>query len=217
MPDYIKLCMQTWKLPYIVLNFQTVNLVTKLPLEQLRTFTYAQISDVVRAHVLRDRGGYWLDADTIMLTDKLPEENIIGDPITRTHSTGLSHYTEEAKDFFEKWAEYQDRTIADANHSTDWSVLVNMFTDTYVPYHKEVTIHDITEYRPELNMIADGTSREKYERFYFGSSYHLSDIQSKDILVLHNSWTPDWYKRLTTSRVLNHNCTISNILREALR
>lgn len=220
MPDYIKLCMKTWKFRPIVLNYRNLNDWTNLPVDKLKTFTLPQVSDAVRAHVLRDHiGSYWLDTDTIFLNDTLPKENVIGDPIARTHSTGVSHSTKESIDFFTAWAEYQDNVIANPNHSKHWSVLVNMFTDTYVPNHKEVTIYDISICRPELYMIPSGSSSFKYKEFYFGNhkSYSISDLRDRtDFLVLHNSWTPAWYKQLDTNSVLSYNCTLSNILKETL-
>ena len=217
MPDYIKLCLKTWKFDYTMLNFNNLSEYTTIDIPRLKTFPLPQVSDAVRAHVLRDNGGYWLDADTIINTGKLPKENIIGNPETRTHSTGVCHYTEDAKDFFEKWAEYQDKTIANSNHSTHWSVLVNMFTDDYVKDHNEVTIVNIENYRPELKMIQRGESREKYINFYFGSSFHLKNIPPTDMFVLHNSWTPKWYTYINDAQVLNSYCTLSNILREILK
>lgn len=216
MPDYIRMCLETWKLPYTMLNYDNLREYTDYDIEGAKRFTLPQVSDAVRAHVLRDNGGYWLDADTIMITGKLPTENVIGDPVKRTHSTGVSHYTEEAKDFFKYWAKYQDEVIANPHHSNHWSVLVNMFTDGYVDSHKEVTISDIRKCRPELDMIKSGESYDKYVQFYFGRDYHLSDIQPIDILVLHNSWTPGWYKKLTREQVLESKCTMSNVLREVL-
>ena len=55
---------------------------------------------------------------------------------------------------------------------------------------------------------------DKYKRFYFRESYHLADIRSTDMIMLHNSWTPGWYKRLSKESVLLGSCTLSNILRE---
>lgn len=219
MPEYVKLCMDTWKFNFTVLNFDNICNYTDLKVtNNLKSFSLPQISDAVRAHILRDHvDSYWLDADTIMLTDKLPAENVIGDPVKRTHSTGVSHSTGESMGFFRAWASYQDRTIADKNHPNHWSVLVNMFTDTYVPNHLEVKIYDITKCRPELLMVEFGTSSKKYKEFYFDKSYHLSDLPETDFLVLHNSWTPKWYKGLSKQEILNQNCTMSNILREVNR
>lgn len=214
MPDYIKLCLDTWKFDFTILNYSNLLQYTDIDIKGVKTFTLPQVSDAVRAHVLRDHGGYWLDADTIIATGKLIEENVIGDVTKRTHSTGVSHYTEEAKDFFIEWAKYQDKTIANPNHSKHWSVLVNMFTDTYVPSHKEVKIYPIEKCRPELTMIEGGTSRSNYTDFYFNRNYILEDVNDVDMFVLHNSWTPVNYKTLSREEVLKQNCTLSNILRE---
>ena len=66
-------------------------------------------------------------------------------------------------------------------------------------------------------MIDKSVSRmDKYKEFYFGKQYHLSDLEKTNLLILHNSWTPDWYKELTVEEVLTHSCTMSNVLREAL-
>ena len=53
-------------------------------------------------------------------------------------------------------------------------------------------------------MIESDVSRyEKYQTFYFERDYHLSDIQPTDLLMLHNSWTPEWYKKLSLDEVLS--------------
>ena len=36
MPAYIKLCMQTWKIPYVLLNYDNVNQYTDIPIEKLK-------------------------------------------------------------------------------------------------------------------------------------------------------------------------------------
>lgn len=214
MPAYIKLCMATWKVPHIVLNYETVNDYTGIDINAMKRFGFAKQADIVRAHVLRDNGGYWLDADTIMLTDRLPEGTVTGYPDQRTNTVGFLH-TEPHSDFFEAWAAYQDGVMADPNPSKHWSVVANMFTDPYVREHTEIQIVDVRKFWPETYMIKDNIPRcDKYTRFYFGTHHHLSDIEPTDMLMLHNSWTPKWYKDLSESEVLAHNCTLSNILRE---
>ena len=204
MPAYIKLCLKTWQMPYTMLNYSNVSIPRRL-----KTYTLPQIADYVRVHVLRDNGGYWLDADTIILGE-LPSENITGDPITRTNSIGLLH-TEKGSEMFREWADYQDTVLGQAG---TWDLFGNAFTDEYVRTHTEITIHPIDDYQPERR--TDGASRyEKYRRFYFEKSYHLSDIRA-DLLMLHNSWTPSDYKWLTEDEVLKRDCTMSNILREVL-
>ena len=216
MPDYIKLCLETWKFPFKVLNYDNLRQYTDYDIERARRFTLPQQADCVRVHVLRDNGGYWLDADTISVTGKLPEENMIGDPEKRTNSIGFLH-TQPHSDMFERWAAYQDNVIANPNASMNWDVMGNAFTDKYVQIHRDITICDIKKSFPETYMINGNIARSsKYLQFYFKDKYNLSDLIKTDMLMLHNSWTPVWYKELSRKDLIVKNLTISNILREVL-
>ena len=212
MPGYIKLCLETWTMPYVILNYSNLHNYTDFVVTpKLTQYTLPMIADCVRVHVLRDQGGYWLDADTIILGD-LPKENITGDPLTRTNSIGLLN-TEKGSDMFKAWADYQDN-ILKGNYPYRWDLFGNAFTDEYIKTHNEITIHPIEDYQPERALIGKSRS-EKYIRFYFENSDHLKDIKC-DLLMLHNSWTPSEYSRLTETEVLRKNCTMSNILKEIL-
>ena len=220
MPAYIKICMATWDImtPYTVLNYGNLHNYTDLPIDdRLKRFSLAQIADVVRAHVLRDHGGYWMDADTILFSPKRMDTMMIGNREDRTQTIGYLFAKEPRMDLYEKWAAYQDGVLNDPNASRHWSVMGNMFTDKYVMEHKEVTIGDVRKCWPETYMIPGNVLRTyKYRRFYFEKAFHRSDIMQTDRLMLHNSWTPEWYKRLSEDEVLRHGCTLSNMLREAL-
>ena len=216
-PAYIDLCMRTWKLPYVMLNYDNLKNYTDFDIESTKRFTLPQIADAVRVHVLRDQGGYWMDADTIMIGDKLPEEAILGNDITRLNTIGFLHAEKSHEDMFEKWAEYQDRVIADESFDSRWDVLGNRFTDAYFFNHRDIKIGQIETRWAETYKTPQRWNRNtQYQVFYFESYFHLSDIQETDLLMLHNSWTPDWYKNLTETEVLNGNNTMSNILREVL-
>ena len=214
MPDYIKLCMNTWCVPYTLLDYDTVNDYTDLDIMGAARFTLPQTSDCIRAHVLRDHGGYWMDADTIMLTDRLPACNVVGDPVSRSHSIGLL-YTEPKADMYVQWSAYQDRIIESGEVPAHWGALGNSFTNDYVKEHEEITIAQIAGFMPDIYMGKGTNRRERYIDFYFDQRLHLSDVRG-DILMLHNSWTPQWYKELTAEEVLECDCTLSNILRERL-
>ena len=221
MPAYIKICMATWDImtPYTVLNYGNLHNYTDLPIDdRLKRFSLAQIADVVRAHVLRDHGGYWMDADTILFSPKRMDTMMIGNREDRTQTIGYLFAKEPRMDLYEKWAAYQDGVLNDPNASHHWSVMGNMFTDKYVMEHKEVTIGDVRKCWPETYMIpGDRPRMQKYQRFYFQKSYNLVDIMQTDMLMLHNSWTPGWYKQMSEDEVLKHGCTMSNMIRRALQ
>lgn len=220
MPGYIQLCMKTWKFDYVLLNYSNLHEYTNLKLtDRLRSFSLPKIADVIRVHVLRNHGGYWLDTDTIMISDELPKSNFMGYPDTREHTIGFLH-TEPHADMYRAWAKYQDSILSHSHteHDGCWNVFGNMFTDPYVQVHSGITISHIEPCWPETYMRCAGRSRHsKYVDLYFNNKYNLSNFHPTDMLMLHNSWTPDWYKRLSADDVLRKDCTLSNILREILK
>lgn len=219
MPNYLKLCMSTWKFPYTVLTYDNLHEYTDLQVTgKLKQYTLPQIADVVRVHVLRDNGGYWLDTDTIMLSDELPTENMVGYVKERTNTIGYLH-TEKDSPMFKMWAKYQDDILKLPYIHTHWGIMGNMFTDSYVLSHPEITIYPVDDCWAETYKI-EGNKIErfsKYVKFYFLQEHSLSDLHPTKMLMLHNSWTPYWYKRLTTEQVLANKCTLSNILREVTK
>ena len=217
MPDYLKLCMKTWKLPYKVLTYDTLSNYTNLEVtENLKKFSLPQQADVVRVHVLRDNGGQWLDADTIMLDSTLPTETILGNNETRMNTIGYLNTTVRSTMFI-SWAEHQQRVLKNMP-DFGWDVMGNRFTDRYLKENRGIAIGDITPHWAETYMKTGDTSRySKYREFYFSDSYGLSDLRPTNLIMLHNSWTPSWYKQLSEKEVLEQDCTLSNILREVCR
>jgi hypothetical protein len=207
MPEYIKRCLDTWQTEFTLLNYRNVNQYTELPIDRLTWYTLPQIADIVRVHVLRDNGGWWLDADTIMLTDRLPDADILGDPLTRMNTIGYLH-TEKHSAFFTEWARYQDDVMRNTGMMTYWGTFGNQFTDVYLKNHHEVKMLPIEEHWPEVYMIDGNKQRmQKYREFYFEKNFHLADIRKTDMLMLHNSWTPQDYN-------MSHKCTMTNFLKE---
>lgn len=217
MPAYIKCCIDTWKFNYVLLTYDTLSAYTDLDIEGLKRFTLPQIADAIRVHVLRDNGGYWLDADTIMLNDLLPTENMMGYPKLRNATIGFLH-TESNSEMFTEWAKYQDMVIQNADTEPTWDVMGNAFTDDYIKTHLDITIADISNCWAETYMIRGYPSRrDKYHQFYFNKHYKLEDLKPTNMLMLHNSWTPNWYKDLSKQDILDSDYTMSNILREVLK
>ena len=209
--------MRTWHFPAVCLTYDTLSSYTDLKVDaRMKRFTLPQIADIVRVHVLRDQGGVWLDADTIMLGDALPEEEMIGIPEARTNTIGFLR-TEKGSAMYHAWAEHQDDIINGPARPLLWSAFGNDFTDPYVREHKEIRITDVTPCWPETYRIKGARSRSMaYQIFYFAREYHLTDVKPAPMLMLHNSWTPEFFKALTAEEVLESRCTLSNILKEVL-
>jgi len=213
-PAYIDLCMATWPFEYVLLDYSNLHNYTDLPMDLVKQYPLQQVADIVRVHVLRDNGGTWLDADTIVLGD-LPEETILGDPASRHNTIGFLQVGENS-DMFHEWAAFQNEIIRQQQKAR-WSMFGNEFTDPYLRENKEIRIGDITNRWPETYKLPAGPRRKQYELFYFVYGYHLKDIRPTDMLMLHNSWTPKKFKTMTSRDVLDFPCTLSNILKEVLK
>ena len=232
MPAYIEMCLETWqdKFPFMVLNYDNLEAYTEYDIESAKRFTLPIQADAVRVHVLRDNGGYWLDADTIMLTDHLPDADILGDIWKGTNTIGYLR-SEKNSRMFSEWAKHQDTIIAgeksEYTPENEWSVLGNTFTDRYIAKNNDVKIGSIQPCWPEVYMAKrvknwDDTQWMCYQWFYFNTEYPLAGIRKTDMLMLHNSWTPPPYKDLTREQILKNNslglsCTLSRIFQEVIK
>ena len=218
MPAYLKLCIDTWNFPFVILNYENLKQYTEQIPEKVKQLSLQKIADYVRVHVLRDNGGYWIDADTIFLSNILPKENILGLPETKGNTIGYLSI-EAQQDMYIKWCEFQEKVISNLPNmpngdTTSWDIIGNKFTDTYLKEHDEIIIGDIKNYWPEIKLNDKISRSNKYIKFYFNDNYTLNDLKNYNMLMLHNSWTPDWYKKLSKEDVLKQKCTLSNILRE---
>ena len=212
MPDYIRLCLDTWAFPYVMLNYDNLDQYTELPIDKLKRFALPQIADVVRVHILRDHGGYWLDADTIMNGTKLPRTMFVGDNESRYNTIGYLYAEKPHLPTFEEWAQYQDAILDGEEASHYWALMANAFTDPYLKDHTEIEIGNIFDHWLETDNWDD--RQKKYVNYYFIGT-HTPEIPP--MLMLHNQWTPKWYKRLTRSEVLAQDCTLSHILRQTIK
>lgn len=215
-PAYIDLCLKTWKFPYTVLNYDNLSKYTDFDAHKADKFTLPQIADCVRVHVLKDSGGCWLDADTIMLGNELPAVAILGNDATRDNTIGFLR-ADAVPDMFIQWAAYQDSVLQQSNPPHHWDVMGNAFTNPYLKEHSEIYIGRLDKYHAECSLVESlSSNKDRYKVFYFEKHRHLTDIDNASMLMLHNSWTPGWYKKLSTHEVFAQSCTMSNILREVL-
>ncbi len=78
-PEYLKLCMNTWKkfLPeykIVILNYENIeNYLDKNYFDYVlyTDFSLPKQADAIRAAILKKYGGIWLDIDTIITSDKI--------------------------------------------------------------------------------------------------------------------------------------------------
>ena len=70
---------------------------------------------------------------------------------------------------------------------------------------------------PELNNNENDDLVENYQHFYFEKDYSQDVIKNtKGIILLHNSWTPQQFLEMNEEEFLSRNNTLSNVLKTVL-
>lgn len=235
-PFYLQLCMETWEkfLPnatIIVLDYKNIGEFIDVRELGLNLFSgrlsLPQIADAIRVALLAKHGGVWLDIDTIILNSNaeqyfLPDENhriiFFGDPVEKFCHIAFIN-TPPNSMCMNLWREFIREKIWNLNSSTfvNWNFLGNGFINNYAQLHtNEIKIIDRNLAMPELKLISKSVTYEKsYPIYYFLQSHHLADVNA-DMLLLHNSWTPPLFKEIPPEKFFHIDCTMVNVLAEAL-
>ncbi len=247
-PAYIKLCMETWQkhLPdykIVVLDYE--NLDEWLGYGYFDEYLYnnfclAQQSDAIRVALLYKYGGIWLDADTIITSNK------INDIINQKAGTTLIDYhvafiaAKKGATFLKKWLkEIKERILLHKLYKCFSGILKFIYPDmlkghmgvtiyfgnciinSFAPYMKQKDFISLDREKlyalPEKNFYKnfETSKTEEYVDFYFNNDF--SDFifeNEKGIIMLHNSWTPCEYRKMSEEEILEKNCTLSKILKK---
>jgi len=235
-PFYLQLCMDTWKknLPnatIIVLDYKNIGEFLDVRELGLNLFsgrlTLPQIADAIRVALLAKHGGIWLDIDTIILSSDaekyfLPDEEhrtvFFGDPQKQTCHIAFINTPPNAV-CMNLWREFIKERIWNLKPSTpvEWDFLGNSFINDYAKkYPREINIVDRTVVMPDIIPPFNPDEPIKsYVEYYFLGNYHLADIKA-DMLLLHNSWTPEAFNQLSPGDFFRIDCTMTNVLAEVL-
>ena len=236
-PGYLRLCMRSWKrfMPnaeIYILNYENLQKYADVSgIYGSRLFssgyTLPQISDAIRAIVLEHNGGIWMDIDTIILKPDFEkylrsskEVSFFGYPDKKSVHIAWIRAEKHAR-LMQNWVASNAQRIQNFKE-TDvddqfWSWFGNGVVNPYLKEHpEEIEIFDVMKEGsvPELKIIG-GDPCQAYIEFYFKKSLHVKDINSS-LLLLHNSWTPPEYRDASIDKLLQYNCTMSNILTEFL-
>ena len=220
-PYYLQLCMETWKkfLPnatIVVLDYKNIGEfidVRELGLNLFSgRFSLPMIADAIRVALLAKYGGVWMDIDTIILNSSA-EKYLLPDDKHKTIFFG--HHmafinTPPCAVCMKLWVNYIREKIWELTPATkiEWSFMGNDFISAYINAHPdEMKILDANIHKPELKIINDALKKIYPVNPYLGNT---------DLILLHNSWTPAAYKQWSPQKILRCDCTMSNILAEAL-
>ena len=165
-------------------------------------------------------------AETVFVETKEKYHPYTGIIIARQGSEIMKKCIEEAKIRIKKYGKPKNQLILtkifknkEYKAYKNWDFLGNAILDKII-YGTDTSKYlpldnNIIKALPETIYYPDISRREAYCKFYFKDSFHKKDFdENTSIIYLHNSWTPEEYKNMTTQEFLNQDITLANILKE---
>lgn len=209
--------------------------------------TLAMQSDAIRCALLKYNEGIWIDADTIITNSTIFENmkksdcTMIGRKNDGVIYGAFIYTTKPNTDFIAKWfkelvphvkqfrwATFWNRfgyckDLWVKTHNWDWCVnaitdpLAKKMSPEQFSYFDKDELYALPEYDSDLAKTETDKSRV-YQNFYFKPGDATSILQkNKGIILLHNSWTPDEYKRMSEEEFLKQDILLADLLRKVLK
>lgn len=243
-PAYLTLCVSTWMKyvdlsKVVILNQLNINryIGDSVDLNDIRMYSFAKQSDIVSAFYLSKHGGAFIDIDTMMVNEGAldflrPSENNDVLKLFGNIKTGGIHIgalsSPAGGQVVQHWAEELIKKVPRWEEDNSWAYVGNLIVEPYVKRSENlhlINVIDVNEsyVTPEIQGIEDDSfnSRQKYEEFWFtplteNRKNYIDSLEEVcgGIISLHNSWTPDWYSKLTVNEILETDCSLSYFFRK---
>lgn len=257
---YIDLCMKTWEkfLPdyeVIVCDFDNLHeYMDKKTYESIvfKKMSLAKQSDAIRAALIAQNGGIWMDADTIItkrdFIDNAQGNDVImvGGKRPKTGKTfvygAFIYAVRSGTDFMNEWFHALPFRISKYRLLSkskilrklfrkqwkaceNWDYCVNAIIDDmavkYAPPQFLLIDKDDVDALPEYTSPLNKnwiSSQDLYEKFYFGPG-DANEVLRKSggIIMLHNSWTPEKYRKMSAKEFLSQDILLADLLRTLLK
>jgi hypothetical protein len=242
-PGYIKLCIRTWQNIFpneaiIILDYSNLyhylrpSLISKILCKNMKMTVQA---DAIRVAILKKYGGIWMDADTIVTNSSFIKRFYDYELVTLSYHIGFIYATKYSI-FISKWlrkiikgvniykkALSKNLTKEQYKYLNRGDYLGNFIFNPIVKESKGkeyLQINKIKMYAfPEIIFIKDKLNAEaKYKMFYFSKGDPKKIIDNNQgIIMLHNSWTPNKYKKMSEEEFLKQDIMLAHLLRQILR
>ncbi len=252
-PAYIELCIQSWKkyLPdyeVVILNYSNLEQwINKNYYDKIlfKEFDVTKQSYAIRAAVLERHGGIWLDADTIITSEKIRNlinispnsELILLGKMTRfiiakKHSKILKIWINKIKKnlfnykiFFPFYYKYFPQKSL---YMLSWDYFCEKLLRTPLKTKNKRKFHEIdfmeARVLPELNWDKEfhcngfkDARPNGFNHFYIKNNF--ADYALKDncgIICLHNSWISRKFRNFSKEEIYAQSNTISEIFKRVL-
>lgn len=115
------------------------------------------------------------------------------------------------------WVAYNKHKIwnLQPNEPVTWGRVGGDFLEPYAyanPQEVEVLDWQLVHPDGQIDLWIKGVDgKTAYEDYFFLESHGIDEI-NKDIVILNNTWTPDFYKKLSVEELIHIDCTLSNLL-----
>ena len=203
-------------------------------------------SDAIRIALLNKYGGIWIDTDTIILNNKLLKKSkdyeliMIREGNTKYHFIGFI-YALKNSTILKKWLKqiikrvkiykyiYTNKTNTNISvyHYKSYKSLKYLGNKIINKLLKNATGNQFFSLNNrEINALPERTlynnplklsDSQRYKEFYFKKrNPEIILNNSKEIILLHNSWTPLEYKIMSENEFLMQDILISKLLKKIL-
>lgn len=205
-----------------------------------KDFSLPKQADAIRCALLKKYGGLWLDADTILTSPQVKDYLMIDSELVmiskhlafikaNNNSKIIADWYNQIQYNlkFYKDVKYQNNAVQKILHPRRYRRVENGdYLGNYI-LHKMLKTKNKKKFfsidrmeinaLPELNNKNNDNLVENYQNFYFENDYSQDVIKNtKGIILLHNSWTPQQFLQMNEEEFLSRNNTLSNVLKTVL-
>lgn len=205
-----------------------------------KDFSLPKQADAIRCALLKKYGGLWLDADTILTSPQVKDYLMIDSELVmiskhlafikaNNNSKIIADWYNQIQYNlkFYKDVKYQNNAVQKILHPRryrrveNWDYLGNYILHKMLKTKNKKKFFSIDRMEinalPELNNKNNDNLVENYQNFYFENDYSQDVIKNtKGIILLHNSWTPQQFLQMNEEEFLSRNNTLSNVLKTVL-
>ena len=205
-----------------------------------RDFSLPKQADAIRCALLKKYGGLWLDADTILTSPQVKDYLMIDSELVmiskhlafikaNNNSKIIADWYNQIQYNlkFYKDVKYQNNAVQKIlpprryRRVENWDYLGNYILHKMLKTKNKKKFFSIDRMEinalPELNNKKNDNLVENYQNFYFENDYSQDVIKNtKGIILLHNSWTPQQFLEMNEEEFLSRNNTLSNVLKTVL-
>ena len=234
-PAYLRLCMQTWKtnapdFEITVLDHNDIMPFlnrAELPADSILQLPLQIQKDAIQAAVLLNDGGIFMDVDMIILNTLQPVFEFLEQSEAVLFSNHLAFIAARpGAAVIKQWTKGIRQILTDVNPESlaqaPWDFVGNSITNSLFKSSPISQVLQLDKHKyaftPEtIHFCNKGGPGEQYRKFWFDS--HEPDTpfyRNQFLIALHNSWTPDWYRKLNEDDVLKEKCLMSVTLKNVL-